>query len=194
MTNNFSQTIDKAFVENNVLACVRPHTEDEVATMPLADLDLYFRCVLSDSDEGVNSFKVTKDLMKNYGLEMCTLRSRALSKAAETVTCKTMAETLGMPADDDLPLYVLSTENMIEGAGSALLYTAKLKELAHRLNEEKLFVIPSSIHEVLALPMDEDMRDGIDQMIQAINKTQVLPEERLSSHVYVFDSVTEKIS
>ena len=50
-------------------------------------------------------------------------------------------------------------------------------------------VIPSSIHEVIILPMDDNVdKDELEGIIREVNTGQVAPEERLSYHAYQYDS------
>ena len=45
------EMIDRDYILHNLTACVRPQQEDDVFTIPCADLDMYFRCVVG-SPEG----------------------------------------------------------------------------------------------------------------------------------------------
>ena len=50
------------------------------------------------------------------------------------------------------------------------------------------FMLPSSIHEVIAVPAgDKDYRD-LESMVKQINMMQVAKEEQLSDHVYHYDA------
>lgn len=48
-----------------------------------------------------------------------------------------------------------------------------------------LYILPSSIHEIIVLPVDfRDDVTGLKDMVNTVNQTQVLPEEFLSDSVY----------
>lgn len=50
-------------------------------------------------------------------------------------------------------------------------------------------MVPSSIHETLIVPKDVGRElEELEQMLQDANQSQVLPEERLSDHVYEYDA------
>lgn len=79
-------------------------------------------------------------------------------------------------------IYVLTNQKRIYGA-SAMLFQKNLNELAERCQGD-LYILPSSIHEVLAFKATEEEPDELREMVKEINRTEVLLEERLSDNVY----------
>ena len=75
---------------------------------------------------------------------------------------------------------------MINGA-AALFYPGIMKQAA-ALMEGSYYILPSSVHEVILLPEEcaPDFRE-LEKMVRQINRSQVLPEDRLSDHVYHYD-------
>ena len=83
------------------------------------------------------------------------------------------------------PMYVVSNTRRFHGAG-VICYPEYLKELSERL-ETDLYVIPSSIHEVLVIPMNEEIDlETLSDMVRQVNATEVAPEEVLANHAYYF--------
>ena len=81
------------------------------------------------------------------------------------------------------PMYVLTTEGKTWGAIS-MLNNKALSELANLL-ESDLFILPSSVHEVIIVPADnEESTETLQAMVADINRTHVDPEEVLSDHIY----------
>ena len=79
---------------------------------------------------------------------------------------------------------VLTNEASFYGA-SLMLYPSVLAETAERSGKD-LVIIPSSVHELLLMPLDESTDiASLDEIIRSVNDT-LLPEEILSSHVYLF--------
>ena len=69
---------------------------------------------------------------------------------------------------------------------SAMLYDGVLKELADAMGSD-LFILPSSIHEVLALPDDGEVDwKELEEIVQTINQTEVEDREVLSDTVYCY--------
>ena len=83
------------------------------------------------------------------------------------------------------PLYVARNESKENGA-YAILQTELFRDLAEQL-ETDLFVLPSSIHELVLVPRTGQISvsDLID-MVGHINETVVAEEEVLSNHVYSY--------
>lgn len=85
---------------------------------------------------------------------------------------------------EDTPMYVLSNRYYINGAVQMCDYGA-LQEAAKML-ESDLWILPSSVHEVILLPVcqSEDCAQGLADIVKEINDTQLEPQEILSYHVY----------
>lgn len=80
-------------------------------------------------------------------------------------------------------MLILTNELRNLGAG-AIFYNDLLKEISKKL-ESDLYILPSSIHECIILPVgDETGKNELEELVQRVNRTQVLKEERLSDHVY----------
>ena len=87
------------------------------------------------------------------------------------------------PGAEELPMYVLTNEIRLNGA-AALFYTDYLKQFALSVKGD-VFVLPSSIHEVLLIPVTEDMNAWyLRQVVEEVNHQLVSEEEQLSKHVY----------
>lgn len=84
-------------------------------------------------------------------------------------------------------LYILTNSMGINGA-ACMLYPDVLKNFA-ALVKDDLFILPSSIHEVLLSPVKTSLSiEEINQMIEEINELEVSPEERLSNHAYYYNA------
>ena len=80
----------------------------------------------------------------------------------------------------------LKTNDTKVNGASEILRDDIRQEIADKIGD--FFVLPSSIHETLIIPKSAGMdRKELEQMVQEVNQTQVLPEERLSDHVYEYD-------
>lgn len=91
-----------------------------------------------------------------------------------------------------VPMYVLSNRERLYGA-SCVLYPQVLEQLAEELQAD-LFILPSSIHEIILLPDNhQDSPEQLQHMIQEINETQVEPEDVLSDNLYYYDRNARKM-
>ena len=87
--------------------------------------------------------------------------------------------------DDDIIL--MSTSDMRFGA-SMMMLADKLDDIVKEKGVDELYVIPSSIHEVLVIPKTENglTKSEVDTMICDINEAVVAPDDRLSNHAYIY--------
>lgn len=61
------------------------------------------------------------------------------------------------------------------------------RDLLHSIGND-LFILPSSIHETILVPADENMdQKFLDSMVTEVNATQLGKEEVLSGHSYYYD-------
>lgn len=102
-----------------------------------------------------------------------------------------MAELLHMEYSPDmecgLKMYVVSNEMRSKGA-SAILDEEALFRFTRTIGVRRVIVIPSSIHEMLIVPVDEGIGvDDITPIVKEVNETMVIPEERLTDRAYVLE-------
>ncbi len=86
---------------------------------------------------------------------------------------------------DTIPMYVLSNTSRCQGA-ACMLYPEVLKNFANKIKKD-LFILPSSIHEVIILPAMPDMKEEeLLSMVTEINATQVEESEVLADSIYCY--------
>ncbi|WP_077533154.1 DUF5688 family protein [Massiliimalia massiliensis] len=90
------------------------------------------------------------------------------------------------------PMYVGTNPERILGA-SILMYETYLENLAAQI-EDDLCIAPSSIHEVLIFPLSLIHPTKIIETVRDVNRTVVLPQEKLSDNAYIYRRGTHTIS
>lgn len=89
-------------------------------------------------------------------------------------------------------MYVLGNQMKLFGA-AVLLYEHVLEAIADKI-QSNFFILPSSIHEVILIPDDEEMEaEELWKMVCEINATEVEPEEVLTDSIYYFSRKNKKI-
>lgn len=74
-----------------------------------------------------------------------------------------------------IPLYVVTNKE-------------RLSDYCHEMDINKIVVIPSSIHEMMFLPWDEEIDERyMDEMIQGVNDILVSPVEQLGNKSYIME-------
>lgn len=87
--------------------------------------------------------------------------------------------------ESKVPMYVLTNPKNMYGA-SCMLYDGVLEMFAEEMGED-IYILPSSIHEVILLPVSKALSSkDLKDMVQDINMTQIPAEEILSDHVYKY--------
>lgn len=92
----------------------------------------------------------------------------------------------------EVSMCILSNRQRIFGA-ACILYPGVLEELARKA-DANLFILPSSVHEVILLP-DSRQEDPLQlkSMIYEVNRTQLEPEEVLSDSLYYFERLEKNV-
>lgn len=178
-----------------------PAISENRPVLPMADLALVYelRFTRSEFPEAFTSPTFASqnpdaDAAFSLSIDYALLKAMQMSPSALfTATARTMQqrhpvqissmeEVLGFPAPSEPLLVVITTVESHHGAG-AILYDGAAEQVAAILGE--FFILPSSIHEVLAVRRDARLRIcELKELVQNINRQEVSPEDRLSDHVY----------
>lgn len=188
--------------------------EEMLANMPhreFKDLSVIYRMVVKIDGEGIASTPVHNGLAKTLGFteEQMFKFAAENTKRLLPPVIKSMNDVMrelfmkdGMPPEiadmmiGEMPpeqqMYVISNNKGINGAAS-MLYEDGLHELAEKLDSD-LYIMPSSIHEVIAVSTDMGDPNELAAMVADINMDQVALEERLSNQVYHYDKELRKVT
>lgn len=162
------------------------------------NLSVICKCIVLEDEQRRASFNVTYDRMKDWGITEEELWDVAFSNLEkEQFHMKDLYAMMSMIDEEDRTdtnyLYVLTNENNKDGA-KAILRPEYFKDLADKLKSD-LFIIPSSIHELLCLSVDEGHTvDEINSMIHDINHTQLDEEDRLGDNAYLYSRETGEVT
>lgn len=175
---------------------------ESVPHLPFLNMAVVFYIIHHVSKEGMESICVTNELAGKWGLS-----AKSLYIIAEKNTpillppiIDTMEHTLELlmgeincaiePAKDSnkpIPMHIMTNKYQINGA-SVLLYHGLLDGLAEKLGTD-LYVIPSSIHELIIMPAEDGSLSlsKLSDMVKEINENHVKEEEILSDCAYYYD-------
>lgn len=165
---------------------------EDVPYVPFYDLALVFYLFL-DSDE---SCQMTSLIHKTHQ-SVWKISTQELYRLAHINTPRLFPAVIRsiedvlkeiVPQNQDeglIPLYVLTNTAGLHGA-CCILYEGVLKNFADQLGKD-LVILPSSIHEVILLPKDENLcPQDLSHIVSEINQTEVSVEERLSNQIYLY--------
>lgn len=175
------------------------------------DLSIIYRWVVKADIEGIHSTVVHNSLAEKLGLSEEQMFKLAVENTRRIFppTVKSMNDVIrdifmkdGMPAGiadmmiGEVPpeqsMWVISNDRGINGAIS-MLYEDKLHGLAENLGTD-LYIMPSSIHEVIAVSASMGDPNELAHMVAEINMDQVALDERLSNQIYHYDKDLRKLS
>lgn len=90
-------------------------------------------------------------------------------------------------------MYIMTNKNNMDGAYAAFR-PDQLADLSDRTGYKKLFILPSSIHELIAVPVAGIEPSNLKEMVRSINQTEVQEEDYLSDSIYQYDRLDNKIT
>ena len=184
----------------------------DIPYLPFLDLSIVFYLLIQKEKESIRSVRISRYLMEQWGLNETDLLRIARGNTERLFPrriCSLSAmvsEMLGHGAGESRKIegllpeqyengdqkepYVITNHMGINGA-AVLLYEHVLEDLGVLL-EGDYYLLPSSIHEVLAVPADIGNRQELRNMVHEVNITCVDREEILSDQIYYY-SVRENI-
>lgn len=202
------------FKESVVMCLVNTEQNRELlADVPnraFHDLSVIYRWVIGGIPDAAGSVIVTDSVAKMAGVteeelfQCASKNTRQISPVSIITIQDLMFELMPLPlemksifAQEKGPeenMWVITNENRYNGAVS-MLYEESLHELAEKVGDD-LFILPSSIHEVIAVPagMAEGNPAYLAEMVHDINMGELELEERLSNSVYHYDRNARKVT
>ena len=188
--------------------------EDMLRDMPhreFQDLSIIYRWVVKVDENGIQSSAIRNNLAEQLGMTEEQLFKCAVENTRRIFppTVKSMNDVIremfisdGMPAEvadmmigempEDKMMWVISNDRGINGAGS-MLYEDNLHKLAMKL-ETDLYILPSSVHECIAVSTNVGDPYELAEMVSEINMGQVALEDRLSNQVYHYDKDARRLT
>lgn len=178
-----------------------------IPNRPFLDLSIVYYWEDIDEYDYRENMLITNDLAQLLGISEDGLYE--LAKENTRIICPTVihsmesilhsvlgdADNFPTEVDEDISkiMWVLSKRDHSNGA-TAMLDNTVLSLLASML-EADLFLLPSSIHEIIAIPARDicGIPEELADMVHEINIKCVKPTERLSNQVYRYDRAADKV-
>lgn len=175
---------------------------ESVPHLCFLNLAIVFYIIHHVSEEGMESICVTNELAEKWGLNAKSLYAAASKNTPVLLppVIDTMEHTIELlmkgishtidstERNEELfPMHIMTNKYQINGA-SVLLYDGMLEGLADKLNSD-LYVIPSSIHELIIMPSEDGALSlsKLSKMVKEINENHVKDEEILSDCAYYYN-------
>ncbi|HHU72120.1 MAG TPA: hypothetical protein GXZ21_08825 [Clostridiales bacterium] len=185
---------------NQALLETIPHTEY------LGEFAIIYSIVTMQNGDGVESIRITNSIMGYWNITLEELHEISLQNTIrlfpkvsirmDDLISNMIGEPMPEQEAESCNMYVLTNSQSINGA-TVLIYPDTLKEFIsqHHINEKYLVILPSSIHEVIAVPAtDLSMIDNFLQMVKEVNKGEVAAEEVLSYKILVYNRIENSLN
>ncbi len=175
----------------------------DVPHVPFLDLAICFG-VRIEFDSGQSGTAVIhNNHAKTWGTDAMELYSHAQKNAAELLPpvihkIEDLLSDLMITSPfciqgDELHMYVLTNQDRTHGA-AVICYNGAVKKLAEELSSD-LIIIPSSIHDVIAIPSASDIEIAdLNKTVEIVNSQCVAETDVLSDHAYFYSRETDRIT
>ena len=185
---------DSEWILEHITIGLQSCSDDDIIKRP-CDLDgieqyLFLKGKLSDTSYSV---KITPTILSHAGID----ENCAWEKAMENLCADTQITSLtkllsdmseipfDTPAESGINLHVITNSEKFKGA-AAIMNRKALRSFAREHHTNMLFVLPSSVHEMMISPFTEKTTaDELSAIVREVNETQVAPEERLTDRAYI---------
>ncbi len=187
--------ISREKLMNNSFLCLQKKGSENIVKRDFLNLELYVRFSIDfENDDTLASTKVTQQMLEMTGVSSDELFEAAKMNSLFKASICSMAEALGLPEElfGEAPFAVGTYDN--KSYGAAVL---ALPEVIHSYCEEKgyekLYIIPSSIEEILLIPTDLGDLDSLIQMNKEVTESTVDEVMRLETCIYFYDDITQAV-
>lgn len=204
---NVEKLIDRKFILDHVeyqLVNAERNAEKlkDIPGKKIADLVAIYRVVVSAGEDGAMSYVLTKAILDRSGISFEELDEAAKKNTEKSgFSVRTMNEVMyelmgvnpgpEIEEPDGPQMYVLTNTRKLHGA-NIMLYKEYLEIAAEKMNED-FYIIPSSIHELIAVPVSAQGLEELREMVKAVNDNQLAPEEILGYEVYRYNRETGEV-
>lgn len=158
--------------------------------VPGTDINLGARYIIHQNGTGMMSYAVKQDHMAGFRMTESEIMQRALmnSRTMDSIEITSLWEKLGIPfgLQEESDLYVISNPECMYGA--AAIAMPDVMQAIHDKFQSNFFVLPSSIHEILACKDNGSMdAKDLQAIVHMVNSTEVADEDQLSDCVFYYD-------
>lgn len=169
-----------------------------VPYVPFYDFAIVFYVFVDMHEIGSATITVKNNLLEIWNITKEELYDIAKENTSEKLPFHFLSmsvileELSGKWCGENHMMYVLTNSKRCLGA-SCILYEGTLEHIRETL-EEDFYLIPSSIHEWIVIPLScFGCEDEMNDIISEINETQVEEEEILGNRCYYYDSATKEL-
>lgn len=198
---NKEKLLDKAIIKLLGKESNKEFLKDAVYKTVLDDLAAVVYIYVGSNNSGIMTSKLQQKHFEQLGISLDELFDVAIANTVENfpATVKTMFDTIADMVEDEIlceeiPMFVATNNLGISGA-TVCLYPKLLADFCKKYGFENLYILPSSINEVIMIAdtVDNDI-ECLKHMVEEVNSTVVDAKDVLSNSVYFYESASDSIS
>lgn len=186
---------------------------EDVAYIKFHDLAIVFYLLVSNDADSMATTNIKTALLDRWNISKAKLFNIAVENTQKMFrgrVCsieESMMEVFASQPDEEakyifydlfadaeamIPMYVCSNSEKFYGAG-VMLYNGLLKAFADKIGSD-FYILPSSIHEVLFVPVTIGMNvEEIKHIVRDINAEEVEEDEVLSDNIYYYNRYLDHV-
>lgn len=181
----------------------------EIPHFRFLDLAIVFCCLMKSNLPANGTILIKKRHLDFWNITADDLYAHALKNTPQLLPhhlfsisdilselCTNQHENLPVMEEntvENCPMFILTNTSRINGA-ICMLYPNLLAKISKHFGSD-LFILPSSVHEVILIPADKKTTcEDLSRMVREVNESQLAPEEILSDHAYYFCMESGKIT
>ncbi len=198
--NDFERA--KKYIELRMLNPRKQKIGDRPSTK-VCDLVAVYSVITGAKNGSCIRTEVTREMLESWQISTKELHETAVSNMKGTVVLNDLMGVLTTILSGQVPEnlllreefhpdgeFLLLTNRRREYGAAVLAMPSILRQVTEILRDE-LYLVPSSVHEVLVLPKHADWVRAVSekelgQMVREINLSEVSPQDVLSDHIYEF--------
>ncbi len=166
------------------------------AFKPLANLAVVYQIDVGEHKESIATITISEGILHNWNRNIDELHDLAVAnmKRDRPSVFLGMSEVLKELMGGDAPILAGSSEmmwiltNRKKYLGASAVLDDEILERICKQFDNRFYIIPSSIHELILIPSDGVDPNQLLEIIASVNGTEVQPEDKLSGDLYVYDA------
>lgn len=189
-------------VKNNIIYCLVNYEKNKERLKGyiyerFLDLAKVYYVNMTLTDKSMGKVMIRKEMLRIWGVNENIVKQCGDENTPRLypVQCMCLQQN---PLEDEtdegksLKMILVTNITMREGA-RVMAYPDMMKKLAEK-EQSDLFIIPSSVHEVLVVPYSEGEEENLLSMIKDVNSSCIGREEVLSDSLYIYHRSNNMLS
>lgn len=145
-------------------------------------------------DEGFASATLKYAMLEQVGITIQELKEYADTNLKQDYQIKSLEDIISRSlgedwkeedTEDEMPMWVVTNSKGMQGAAT-ILSSEILTEVSKKFNSENFAIIPSSVHECIAVSEEKIDSGALRRMVYEVNRTELQADDILTDSVYLY--------